>query len=141
MVTRQNTLSKADDFKLMSLMTEELSTYTEGVGAFVVYAREKLGIPQLNKDHIYFRAKELDIPLPQAPLRAAVVAADPRVNDLEAMVTRLVSDFHFLIERFKTVEAKVAELERLDLTPLYERVSKLEKQFDVFKLAAKHNIK
>lgn len=128
MATRQNTLSKADDFKLMSLMTAELPTYTEGVGAFVVYAREKLGIPQLNKDHIYFRARELDIPLPQAPLRAAVIAIDPRIDELKEQLKLHVD-----------TSRNVFTEHRSELDELRNQLKQLSSQFEVFKLAARHN--
>jgi hypothetical protein len=93
--TRSNTLTKAEDFKLMSLMTEELESSGKSAAEFAEYAREKLAIPQINKDHVYFRAKELGLKIQWGP--KGRVEIDP------AMFLALNQKVTYLEEQLETL--------------------------------------
>lgn len=106
----QTTLTKMEDFALMSFMKERLESSGLQAKEFAELARVELNNPKINKDHLYYRAKELGLKIAEkrGPVDNSVLGR--RIEDLAN-----------------------------DFGNLEERVLELEKMVDILKLAAKHN--
>lgn len=106
----QTTLTKMEDFALMSLMKEKLEQSGMSAAEFAQWARTELNNPKINKDHLYYRAKELGLKFADKKEPVDPIKLEARIDDLDAAID--VMD---------------------------ERLKQLEEVVNVLKLAAKHN--
>lgn len=106
----QTTLTKMEDFALMSLMKEKLEQSGMSAAEFAQWARTELNNPKINKDHLYYRAKELGLKFADKK--------GPVDNDTLLAELRAQSD---------------------QIGILFSKVLDLEEVVNILKLAAKHN--
>lgn len=92
----QTTLTKMEDFALMSFMKERLESSGLQAKEFAELARVELNNPKINKDHLYYRAKELGLkiaekrgPVDNSDLQKQIGELTHRVFALEGLIDEL----------------------------------------------------